>query len=83
MGRVTSFSLGEHFTEFVEAQVKEGRYGNASDVMRAALRLLEERETRMGALRAALIEGERSGASTPFDLEAFIARKRKHKRRVV
>lgn len=51
--------------------------------MRVALRLLEERETRMGALRAALIEGERSGASTPFDFEAFIARKRKHKRRVV
>jgi antitoxin ParD1/3/4 len=81
MGRVTSFSLGEHFTSFVEAQVKEGRYGNASDVMRAALRLLEEREAEIAALRAALIEGEESGASTPFDFEAFIARKRKQKRK--
>ena len=77
MGRVTSFSLGEHFTNFVEEQVNEGRYSNASDVMRAALRLLEERETRIAALRSALIEGEESGASTPFDFEAFIARKRK------
>jgi antitoxin ParD1/3/4 len=79
MGRVTSFSLGEHFSSFVEAQVKEGRYNNASDVMRAALRLLEEREARMSALRAALIEGEQSGASTPFDFEGFISRKRKQK----
>jgi antitoxin ParD1/3/4 len=79
MGRVTSFSLGEHFTSFVEAQVKEGRYNNASDVMRAALRLLEEREARIGALRAALVEGEDSGKSTPFDFEAFIASKRKQK----
>jgi antitoxin ParD1/3/4 len=79
MGRVTSFSLGEHFTSFVEAQVKEGRYNNASDVMRAALRLLEEREARIGALRAALVEGEDSGTSTAFDFEAFIARKRKQK----
>ena len=77
MGRVTSFSLGEHFSNFVETQVSEGRYDNASDVMRAALRLLEEREARMSALRAALIEGEESGPSTPFDFETFIARKRK------
>ncbi len=81
MGRVTSLSLGEHFTSFVEAQVKEGRYGSASDVMRAALRLLEEREARIAALRAALIDGEESGASKPFDFEAFIARKRKQKRK--
>ncbi len=79
MGRVTSFSLGEHFNSFIEVQVKEGRYSNASDVLRAALRLLEEREARMTALRAALVEGEESGASTPFDFEAFIARKRKQK----
>jgi antitoxin ParD1/3/4 len=76
MGRVTSFSLGDHFASFIEAQVNQGRYNNASDVMRAALRLLEEREARMNALRAALIEGEESGPSTPFDFEAFIARKR-------
>jgi len=68
--------LGDHFTGFIEAQVKEGRYDNASDVMRAALRLLEEREARMSALRGALIEGEKSGPSTPFDFEAFISRKR-------
>jgi antitoxin ParD1/3/4 len=43
--------------------------------MRAALRLLEEREAKLTALRAALIEGEESGPSTPFDFEAFIARK--------
>jgi antitoxin ParD1/3/4 len=47
--------------------------------MRAALRLLEEREARIAALRAALIEGEESGPSKPFDFEAFIARKRKQK----
>ena len=81
MGRVTSFSLGEHFSAFVESQVKEGRYDTASDVMRAALRLLEEREAKLAALRSALIEGEESGPATPFDLEAFIARKRKRKPR--
>ena len=83
MGRVTSFSLGDHFTSFVETQVKEGRYSNASDVMRAALRLLEEREAKLTALRSALIEGEESGPSTPFDFEAFIARKRNKKPKAV
>ena len=41
MGKNTSFSLGEHFSEFVEAQVGQGRYSSASDVVRAGLRLLE------------------------------------------
>jgi antitoxin ParD1/3/4 len=75
-GKNTSFSIGEHFMGFVDDQVQEGRYSNASDVIRAALRLLEERETKLAALRAALIEGEESGQSTPFDFEAFIAHKR-------
>lgn len=72
----TSFSLGEHFNIFVETQVGQGRYSNASDVVRAGLRLLEEQEARLGALRKALVEGEQSGVSTPFDFEGFITRKR-------
>jgi antitoxin ParD1/3/4 len=76
MNKNTSFSIGEHFGEFIEAQVRDGRYSSASDVVRAALRLLEEQETKLAALRAALIEGEQSGPSTPFDFDAFIERKR-------
>lgn len=64
MPKNTSFSIGEHFTGFIEAQVSEGRYSSASDVVRAGLRLLEEQETRLATLRAALIEGEQSGVST-------------------
>ena len=76
MSKNTSFSIGEYFSDFVETQVKEGRYSSASDVVRAGLRLLEEQEAKLAALRAALIKGEQSGPSTPFDFEAFIARKR-------
>ena len=76
MGKNMSFALGDHFASFVETQIAEGRYSSASDVVRAGLRLLEERETKLSALRAALIEGEVSGAATPFDFDAFVARKR-------
>lgn len=76
MHKNTSVSLGEHFTDFIDTQVSEGRYQSASDVIRAGLRLLEDQELRLQALRAALAEGEQSGPSTPFDVEAFIAHKR-------
>lgn len=76
MAKNTSIVIGDRLAAFVEGQVAEGRYGSASDVVRAGLRLLEEQETRLAALRAALIEGEESGPATPFDVEAFIARKR-------
>jgi len=72
----TSFSLGKHFASFVEGKVAEGRHASASDVVRTGLRLLEEQELKLSALRVALIEGETSGAATPFDFEAFIGRKR-------
>ena len=81
MSKHTSFSLGGHFASFVETQLASGRYGSASDVVRAGLRLLEERETKLAALRAALIEGETSGVSTPFDFDTFIERKRGETRR--
>jgi antitoxin ParD1/3/4 len=76
MGRNTSFSLDNHFTAFIDDEVASGRYRSASDVIRAALRLLEERETRLQALREALVAGENSGASTPFAFDEFISRKR-------
>lgn len=76
MAKNTSISLGDHFAAFVDAQVAHGRYASASEVVRASLRLLEEREAHLEALRAALIEGEDSGPSAPFDFEAFIAAKR-------
>jgi antitoxin ParD1/3/4 len=76
MGKNTSFSLDEHFSAFIEEEVASGRYGSASDVVRSALRLLEDRETRLRTLRRALIAGEQSGESTPFDFDEFVARKR-------
>ena len=76
MGKNTSFALGDHFASFIDAQVAEGRYGSASDVIRAGLRLLESEEAKLTALRAALIAGEESGPSTEFDFDEFLARKR-------
>ncbi|WP_411289006.1 type II toxin-antitoxin system ParD family antitoxin [Phenylobacterium sp.] len=72
----TSISLGDHFVSFMRTQVREGRYSSTSDVVRAGLRLLEEREAKLAALRQALIEGEESGVSEPFDFDGFIAGKR-------
>lgn len=72
----TSISLGSHMLDFAQQQVATGRYSSTSDVVRAGLRLLEEHEARVQALRDALIAGENSGQSTPFDFDAFIATKR-------
>ncbi|MEG3180052.1 type II toxin-antitoxin system ParD family antitoxin [Sphingomonas sp. LT1P40] len=76
MPRNTSVTIGDHFASFIGEQVHAGRYGSASDVVRAGLRLLEEHEARVRALQDALIAGEQSGEPQPFDFEAFKARKR-------
>ena len=72
MGKNTSFTLSDHFVSFIDHQVTEGRYGSASDVVRAGLRLLEVQEAKLASLRAALIEAEQSGPSEPFDVEQFL-----------
>ena len=81
MSKNTSISLGDHFSRFVEQQLEQGRYGSASEVVRAGLRLLEEHEAKVKALQQALIEGEESGPAAPFDGDAFLKRVReKHVR---
>jgi len=69
MPKNTSFILGEHFDAFVATQIAAGRYANATDVIRSGLRLLEEHEQKLEALRHALIDGEESGIAGPLDIE--------------
>ncbi|MEE9394639.1 MAG: type II toxin-antitoxin system ParD family antitoxin [Planctomycetota bacterium] len=68
MSKNTSFILGEHFDTFVASQIAVGRYANATDVIRSGLRLLEEHEQKVEALRNALIAGEESGVAGPLDM---------------
>lgn len=77
MAKNTSFILGDHFDAFVASQVEAGRYRNAADVIRSGLRLLEERETRLEALRHALVEGEEGGIAGPLDMEKIKRQARK------
>lgn len=64
MGKITSISLGY---QFIQSEVQSGRYGSASEVIRAALCLLEKEEKKLTGLRNALVLGERSGFVKDFD----------------
>lgn len=61
MQKNTSITLGKHFDAFISQQIKSGRYASASEAIRAGLRLLEEREIKLNALRRAMEDGELSG----------------------
>jgi len=82
MGRNTSISLGDHFEGFVDNKVATGRFKNASEVIRAGLRLLEEEESKILALKKAIAEGIESGVAKNFHpkkhLEKLKAAKRKN-----
>ncbi len=65
--KTTSVALGTYFEDFIKVEISQGRYNNASEVVRAGLRLLEENESRLMALKAAIDEGKDSGVATDFD----------------
>jgi antitoxin ParD1/3/4 len=67
MGRNTSVSLGDYFENFVDNSISEGRFTNASEVIRAGLRLLEEEESKIIALKIAINEGIESGIAENFN----------------
>lgn len=71
MSKNTSISLGDHFEAFIKSQIGSGRYGSASEIVRAGLRLLEEHERKVGALREALIDGENSGDAGALDMDSI------------
>ena len=79
MAKNTSISLGEHFEELINGQIESGRYSSASEVVRAGLRLLEEHERRIGAVRQALIDGEKSGDAGELNMKEI---KSKGRRRI-
>jgi antitoxin ParD1/3/4 len=63
MAKNTSMTLGEHFDGFIAHQIKAGRYGSASEVVRAGLRALEDKESKLTVLRQMLTDGEESGVA--------------------
>ena len=67
MGKNTSITLGSYFEEFIKEEVNSGRYNSVSEVVRSALRLLEQEEKKEKELIKALVVGEQSGFVDDFD----------------
>lgn len=71
MAKNTSILLGDNFENFINSQIKNGKYSSASEVIRAALRMFEHEETKKAELIKELKKGEKSGFSTSFNRESF------------
>ncbi len=71
MAKTQTLSLGQHWNSFIEEELVLGRYASASEIVRDALRLLEEKESnsQLKKLRAALVEGEESGDAGKLDMK--------------
>lgn len=72
MDRNTSISLGSYFDNFIQSRISAGRFKNASEVVRAGLRLLEEEENKMLVLKQAIQEGIDSGIAHDFDPQSHL-----------
>src|SRR3990170_3661863 len=75
-GSRMNVSLGDRWETFVSNIVKRGRYGSASEVVREGLRLVEEREEKLKALRAMLDKSlADDGEATEQDIDAALEAK--------
>lgn len=72
MARTVTVALGQHYEDFIQANIASGRYNNVSEVIRAALRRLEEDELHLAALRSAIDEGDASADVVAFNEDSFI-----------
>jgi antitoxin ParD1/3/4 len=81
MARNTSVAIGDHFEDFIDNKIASGRYKNASEVIRAGLRLLEDEEIKILALKREISEGIKSGPANSFNpqkhLEKLKAKRKK------
>ena len=81
MGRNTSVALGDHFEHFVDNRVSTGRFKNASEVIRAGLRLLEEEESKILVLKKAIKDGIESGLAKNFNAKKHLEKLKSAKRK--
>jgi len=80
MNKNTSISLGNYFDQFVQNRITQGRFKNVSEVIRAGLRLLEEEESKVIALKNAIQEGINSGIAYDFDPKKHLESLKSNKR---
>lgn len=80
MSKNTSISLGDYFDQFIHNQIETGRYKNVSEVVRAALRLLEREEKEVTALKMSIQEGIDSGINENFDAVVNLEKLKSKKR---
>lgn len=72
MAKNTSILLGDHFENFIDKEIKGGKFSSASEVVRAALRLFEYEENKKSGLIKELKRGERSGFVKKFNRGKFL-----------
>jgi antitoxin ParD1/3/4 len=72
MAKNTSILLGDYFENFINQQVKTGKFASASEVVRSALRMFEHEETKKTELINELLKGEKSGFVEDFNRESFV-----------